>query len=48
MRLRRLVLVVAVVSCAALAVAAQAETTARKRALMDALFPGSPYASICF
>jgi len=47
MRARRLLFAVALVACAALAVAAQVDTVARKRALFDALFPDGSVPSVC-
>jgi hypothetical protein len=47
MRARHIVFAVALVACAALAVAAQADTVARKRALYDALFPDGGVPSVC-
>ncbi|MEX2648860.1 MAG: hypothetical protein WD673_07595 [Alphaproteobacteria bacterium] len=47
MAVRRLILALVLVAVGVLAVAAQAETTARRAALQDALLQGDPFAALC-
>ncbi len=44
---RRLILAIVLVAVGGLAVAAHAETTARRAALQDALLQGDPFVTLC-